>query len=288
MKKLLSIILGLVFALSFCNIGSSAYSGTFKLYEEMPSGEHYGLYKHDNVMYLYEKDGITCKRYTEFTKNQKGTRRHYVTGHICKGWRKIDGKWFYLDYSDGNAAVGTKVIAGKKYIFNKDGSWTGKRSSSTTYPSNFSIKLTIRDMDSSSEFLIDGTSRTLKITAEDDTTAAKKISSAHIQAFYSMISVSEISGIKSPVSGFYVENSYLSTGYVSPAYEDGDEPDDPADTDYLWTDPQRYILEIVCGDESYVVTGDDTAFLFAFTDKTAEKFCHTLWLIKDYRESINL
>lgn len=288
MKNLTRIIVFIIILLMFpYTINAGAYSGTFMLFQKAPSGKHYGLYNYDNVMYLYDKSGENYEKYTGFAKTKNGDRRYYVTGHICKGWRKIGEKWYYFDYSKGNAATGAKIIGGKKYVFNSDGSWSGKRSKSAAYPSDFSVKLTFSGMDGKTSYLIDGKSKTLKITADDGAVTTKKMSKADIQAFYSMISDSGITDIKAPVSGFYIENNYLLTGYTPPVYEnEEDEPDDPADTDYWWTDPEILSFEITSGGESYSIIGDDTAFLFAFTDKVASGFCNTIWMFTDYVASM--
>ena len=80
------------------------------------------------VLYKYDNDGAGYSKYSGFTKTKSGGKRYYVTGHACKGWRKIDGEWYYFRFSDGIAATGTEVIGGKKYYFNSDGTWSGKRS----------------------------------------------------------------------------------------------------------------------------------------------------------------
>ncbi|MGN0603613.1 MAG: hypothetical protein ACI4I2_06515 [Oscillospiraceae bacterium] len=284
MKKLISALLSVAFSLSFICTYAYAYSGTFILYQEKPSGKHYGLYKHDNVMYLYDKSGENYKRYTGFTKTQKGNKRYYVTGDLCKGWRKIDGKWYYFDHSNGNAATGTKTIGGKKYIFNSDGSWSGKRSRSAAYPSDFFVEFRRSNMDSTDFYYIDGKNKTLEIKHDDGTVTSRKMSAADVQAFYSMIIDSGITDIKAPISGFYIENNYLLTGYTPPAYEGEDEADDPADCDYAWTDPEKYRFDITCGGKSFAVSGDDTAFLFLYSDETASRFCHAICSIYDYNK----
>lgn len=265
------------------SVQAQAYGGMFSLYQEKPTGTHYGFYKLDNVLYKYDNDGVSFSKYSGFTKTKSGGKRYYVTGHVCKGWRKIDGKWYYFKFSDGTAATGTELIGGKKYYFNSDGTWSGKRSRSAAYPSDFSIKYTVSNMDSGGEtVLVDAKNRTFTYTDEDGKVTAKKISKADIQAFYSMVLESGAADIKTEVSGFFIENNCLLTGYTPPVGDGEDEPDDPADTDYLWSDPETYRLEITMNGARYSVSGDDTAFLFAFTDKTAEKFCQLLWFIGDH------
>ncbi len=289
MKKVIIALLSIWLAISFFQINIYAYSGTFNLYHETPSGSHVGLYKYDNILYKYPEYGQKFEKYTGWTRTGSGKRRYYVTGDICKGWRKINGKWYYFDYSNGNAATGIKIIGGKIYIFNDDNSWSGKRSKSAKYPSDFSIKLIRSDMESETCFLISGKSKTLKITTQNKE-ITEKMSTADVQAFYSMVLDTGIIDIKSPVNGFHIENNYLLTGYTPPIYnvEDNEsEPDEPADTDYLWTDPERYRFEISCDGESYTITGDDTAFLFAYTENTTAKFCHMIWLFIDYVAFIN-
>ncbi|MCI5945492.1 MAG: hypothetical protein MRZ39_01140 [Oscillospiraceae bacterium] len=282
MKRFLCVILCLVLMLPL-SVQAQAYGGMFTLFQEKPTETHYGFYKHDNVLYKYDNDGAGYSKYSGFTKTKSGGKRYYVTGHACKGWRKIDGEWYYFRFSDGIAATGTEVIGGKKYYFNSDGTWSGKRSRTAAYPSDFSIKYTIGNMDSDGEMvLVDAKSRTCSFTDEDGKVTTKKMSKADIQAFYSMVIESGVADIKTAVNGFFIENNSLLTGYTPPAGDGEDEPDDPADTDYWWSDPETYQLEITMNGESYSVRGDDTAFLFAFTDKTAEKFCQLLWFINDY------
>lgn len=266
------------------SIQTWAYEGMFTLYQVKPTGTHYGLIKYDNVLYKYDESGENYKKYSGFTTTKSGAKRYYVTGHACKGWRKIDGKWYYFKFSDGAAATGTQVIGGKKYHFNSDGTWSGKRSRSAACPSDFSIKYTINNMDSNDvNVLVDAKSRKFTYTDWDGKVTTKKMSSADVQVFYSMVKDCGITDIKATVSGFFIENNYLLTGYTPAVGEGEDEPDDPADIDYLWTDPEIYDLEITMDGESYSVRGDDTAFLFAFKDKTAEKYCQLLWFINDYR-----
>lgn len=265
------------------SVQAQAYGGMFTLFQEKPTETHYGFYKHDNVLYKYDNDGAGYSKYSGFTKTKSGGKRYYVTGHACKDWRKIDGEWYYFRFSDGIAATGTEVIGGKKYYFNSDGTWSGKRSRTAAYPSDFSIKYTIGNMDSDGEMvLVDAKSRTCSFTDEDGKVTTKKMSKADIQAFYSMVIESGVADIKTAVNGFFIENNSLLTGYTPHAGDGEDEPDDPADTNYWWSDPETYQLEITMNGESYSVRGDDTAFLFAFTDKTAEKFCQLLWFINDY------
>lgn len=282
MKKIVCVVLSLALMFPLA-VQTQAYGGMFSLYQEKPTGTHYGFYKFDNVLYSYDKDGVSYRKYSGFTKTKNGGRRYYVTGHACKGWRRIDGKWYYFKFSDGTAATGVQLIGGKKYYFNSDGTWNGKRSRSAACPSDFSIKYTITNMDSNDvNYLVDAKSKTFRSTDEDGNVKTKKLSKADIQAFYSMVMESGVTEIKTTVSGFFIENNYLLTGYTPPVNDGEDEPDDPADTDYLWSDPEIYQLEITMDGESYSVRGDDTAFLFAFTDKIAEKFCQLLWLIDDY------
>lgn len=285
MKKIFCIILCAMLMLPL-SIQTQAYGGMFTFFQEKPTGTHYGLYKCDNVLYKYDESGKNYKKYSGFTTTKSGAKRYYVTGHACKGWRKIDGKWYFFKFSDGTAATGTQAVGGRKYYFNSDGTWSGKRSKSAAYPSDFSIKYVISNMDCCDEtILVDAKSRTLSHTDEDGNVTTKKLSKADIQAFYSMVKESGAADIKSTVSGFFIENNYLLTGYAPAVGEGEDESDDPADIDYWWTDPEIYKLEITMDEETYSVRGDDTAFLFAFKDKTAEKFCQLLWFLNDYVNS---
>lgn len=285
MKKIILTLLCIVLAILSFNSEICAYSGTHNLFHKSPEGSHIGLYKCDDILYYYPEYGKEYKKYTGWVRTAGGKRRYYVTGDICKGWRKIKGKWYYFDYSNGNAVTGTHIIGGKKYVFNNDCSWSGKRSKSAKYPSDFSLKFKRIDMEGYTSYLIDGKSKTLKITNRNGDTATKKMSTADVQVFYSMILDSGATNIKAPVSGFYIENDYLLTGYVPPVYEvedDEGESDDPADIDYWWTDPEEYNLEINYNGENYVITGDDTSFLFAYSDNTTTRFCHMIWMFFDY------
>ena len=92
-----------------------------------------------------------------------------------------------------------------------------------------------------------------------------------------MLLTTEITDIKARVIGYNIENDNLLTGFTpSP------EEDNPEDFDYIWSDPEQYRFEITYNGENYIINGDDSAFLFMYSDKTASKFCHMIWMISDY------
>lgn len=284
MKKFIFIFLFTLIIFAFpLQIHPEAYSGMFNFYQKTPSGEHYGLYKYDNVMYLYSESGNDFHRYSGFTRTQKGNRRYYVTGDICKGWRKIKNKWYYFDFSNGNAFSGKKIITGDRYYFNADCSWNGKLSKSAKYTDDFNLTLKIGGMDCNTvTYKIDSINRTFIKTVGKKTEKEINLSDRDIQAIYSMVLSCDITKIKAKVTGYNIENKNLLTGFTPP-----DDEDNPEDLDYLWTDPETYIFNITLDGNEYMVFGDDSVFLFANSDEIAEKFCQMIWFIKDYDNNIS-
>lgn len=278
----LCIIIMIILAFS-SQIHTEAYSGMFNLYRKSPQGEHYGLYKYDNVMYLYDESGEKYQRYSGFTKTKNGDRRYYVTGDVCKGWRKINKKWYYFDFSDGNAFSGKEIIAGGKYYFNDNFSWSGKLSKNAKYTDDFSLTFKILNMDSDTvTYKVDSINRTFIMDVGEKTKKKIKLSKMDIQAFYSMILSCDITKIKAKVTGYNIENNNLFTGFTPPEDEDN-----PEDCDYIWSDPEKYIFNITFNGNKYEVFGDDSAFLFVNSDKTVEKFCQMVWFMKDYGNNIS-
>lgn len=58
-----------------------------------------GLYKIDDIMYRFDKNGICLGEYTGWTKqkNDSSKLRYYSNGWIIFGWKKINGKFYYFD-----------------------------------------------------------------------------------------------------------------------------------------------------------------------------------------------
>lgn len=284
MKKLIFTILLMTISTMFLQIDTEAYSGMYRLYRNSPSGEHYGLYKFDNVMYLYDESGVNYQPYSGFTKTSKGNRRLYVTGDICKGWRKIGEKWYYFDFFSGNAMSKKEKIANGYYYFNDDYSWNGKCSKNAVYPDDFSLSLIISNMDSDTvTYNFDSSSRRFIQKVGEKTEKEIKLSKMDIQAVYSMVLSCNIADIKAKVTGYNIENDLL-TGDTLLKSEDefGNEEDAPDDTDYIWSDPEMYYFSVTFNGNEYKIIGDDSAFLFIDSDDFAEKFCQMVWFIKDF------
>ena len=126
---------------SYVNANGAAALGWKKL-----SGKWYYLDPETTKAALWEKT-IDGKRYYFNESNQmvtgwlqwghdKSWSYYDASGAMASGWRKVGGKWYYLDPQTGKAALWEKTIDGKRYYFDgsnamvtgwlkyKDGSWS--------------------------------------------------------------------------------------------------------------------------------------------------------------------